>query len=411
MKRMTAGARAAGLAVTVAAGLLAVAGPARGATAAPAAEAPGGPGAMSFFDLGRKDCVGTARNTTSKVWYTVAGGVLSDVYEPTVDNTNVGTLQYIVTDGSSFTDLQTRDMTYTVAADPTGMACTVTATSADHGYQLVTTYVTDPASDTVLMQTRLSAAPGSHTNISGLHLYARLDAHANGNGGGGGQNAGGNTGVLDTSTGSPVPVVGSTNTVTQAANRDYAVPTFMALRAAAPSPSASVGFAGTPSDGLAMLDSARALTSYNSAQDGHVTATEQVIPDSSGRVTLALGFGRSQAGAMSAAGTALSRPFGAVQDSYTSGWDAYDGSLRRPPARFPGLTTAQAKDLDLRYYLSANVIKASEDKTFPGAIVASLASPWGQAVRPAPRSTASRCTSAPTARCSPATCTRRSPAC
>ena len=33
-----------------------------------------------------------------------------------------------------------------------------------------------------------------------------------------------------------------------------------------------------------------------------------------------------------------------------------------------------------QYYLSANVVKSSEDKTFPGAIVASLASPWGQAV-------------------------------
>jgi Glucodextranase, domain N len=184
MKRMTAGAQAAGLALTVAAGLLAMAGPASGAATAPAADAPGGPGSMSFFDLGRKECAGTARNTTSKVWYTVAGGVLSDVYEPTVDNTNVGTLQYIVTDGSGFTDLRTRDLTYTVtAADPTGMSCTVTAASADHGYQLATTYLTDPASDTVLMQTRLSALPGSHTGISGLHLYARLDAHANGNGG------------------------------------------------------------------------------------------------------------------------------------------------------------------------------------------------------------------------------------
>ena len=48
------------------------------------------------------------------MWFTVAGGVLSDVYYPTVDNTNVETLQYIVTDGSRFTDLQTRDMTYTV---------------------------------------------------------------------------------------------------------------------------------------------------------------------------------------------------------------------------------------------------------------------------------------------------------
>src|ERR1700689_2957114 len=147
----------------------------------PAVTAPGGPGTMSYFDLARKDCVETARNTTSKVWYTVAGGVLSDVYEPTIDNTNVETLQYIVTNGSSFTDLQTRDMTYTVSADPTGMACTVTATDAQHGYRLVTTYITDPVRDTVLMQTRLSAVPGSGTNVAGLHLYARLDAHVNGN--------------------------------------------------------------------------------------------------------------------------------------------------------------------------------------------------------------------------------------
>ena len=80
------------------------------------AGAPGWPGALSHFDLARKDCLGTARNTTSKVWYTVADGVLSDVYYPTVDNTNVETLQYVVTDGSTFTDLQTRDMTYTVEA-------------------------------------------------------------------------------------------------------------------------------------------------------------------------------------------------------------------------------------------------------------------------------------------------------
>ena len=88
---------------------LAVATPA--ATAAPAAggtaaAAPGAPGAPSYFDLARKDCLGTAAAHGSKVWYTVAGGVLSDVYEPTIDNTDVSTLQYIVTDGSTFTDLQ-----------------------------------------------------------------------------------------------------------------------------------------------------------------------------------------------------------------------------------------------------------------------------------------------------------------
>src|SRR5262249_58344745 len=42
--------------------------------AAAADVAPGAPGAPSYFDLARKDCVGTATGTRSKVWYTVAGG-------------------------------------------------------------------------------------------------------------------------------------------------------------------------------------------------------------------------------------------------------------------------------------------------------------------------------------------------
>jgi glucoamylase len=275
--------------------------PAAAATSAAAA-----PGAPSYFDLARQDCVGTAAGTGSKVWYTVADGVLSDVYEPTIDNTNVSTLQYVVTDGSSFTDLQTRDMTYTVSADPTGMACTVTATDAQHGYRLVTTYITDPARDTVLMSTRLQALPGAGANLGRLHLYARLDAHVNGNGGGGSQNAGANSGVVDPS---GAPVVFSTNTVTNAANRDYAVPTYMAL-AATSAGAASVGYAGTPSDGLTQLDTAHALTAYTSAPGGHVVATENVTPGRGHEVTLALGFGRTQAQSVSVAAASLAPPFG-----------------------------------------------------------------------------------------------------
>ena len=353
---------------------------AAGRKAAPANVAPGAPGTESYFDLARKDCVGTATGTRSKVWYTVAGGVLSDVYEPTIDNTNVSTLQYIVTDGSTFTDLQTRDMTYTVAADPTGMACTVTATDTEHGYQIVTTYITDPGRDTVLMHTQLSALPGSGTSVAGLHLYARLDAHVNGNGGGGSQNAGGNTGVIDTSTGSAVPVIYSTNTVTNAVNRDYAVPTYMALDASASSPAASVGYAGSASDGLTQLDATHTLTSYDSAPDGHITATEDVTPVNGDSVTLALGFGRDQASAVATAARSLRQPFGLTALKYVAGWLRYDAGLRPPFGHAPGAAAQRDRTSILHYYLSANVIKASEDKTYPGAIVASLASPWGQSV-------------------------------
>jgi glucoamylase len=344
------------------------------------ATAPGGPGAASYFDLARKDCLGTAAGTGSKVWYTVAGGVLSDVYEPTIDNTDVGTLQYIVTDGATFTDLQTRDMTYTVAADRSGMECTVTSTDARRGIQLVTTYLTDPVSDTVLMRTRLRDQPGSHAGLAGLRLYARLDAHVNGNGGGGSDNAGANSGVVDTSTGAPVPVIFSTSTTTNAVNRDYAVPTYMALLASVPARTAGVGYAGTASDGLTQLDASHTLTPFSSAPGGHIVATGDVTPGPSGSVTLALGFGRTQAQSLLAAGGSLRHPFGQIEQDYTRGWAAYDGGLRPPPGHFPGLPGSEAARLRGSYYLSANVLKASEDKTYPGAIVASLASPWGQSV-------------------------------
>jgi glucoamylase len=348
--------------------------PASAATSAPGTAAAGGPGAASYFDLARKDCLGTARDTGSKVWYTVADGVLSDVYEPTVDNTNVETLQYVVTDGVTFADLQTRDMTYTAAADPTGMQCTVTSTDAKHGFQLVTSYVTDPQRDTVLMSTRLQPVKGSGTNVGKLRVYARLDAHVNGDGGGGTQNAGGNTGVVDAGTG--IPVIYSTNTTTQAANRSYAVPTYMAMTATSAG-QASVGYAGTASDGLTQLDGVHTLTPTTSAADGHIVATENVTPGANGAFTLALGFGRSQQQAVATATASLRVPFPLTALAYAATWAAYDLTLNGPPRSVPGQS---AQTIRRTYYLDANVLKASEDKTFPGAVVASLASPWGQAV-------------------------------
>ena len=364
------------LAVLAAGAALALIATGAGTGAATAAGgAPAGPGTASTFDLARKDCLGTARNTGSRIWYTVADGVLSDVYEPTVDNTDVGTLQYAVTDGSSFTDLQTRDMTYTVQADPTGMACTVTSTDAGHGFRLTTTYVTDPARDSVVLHTRLSAVPGSRTDLRRLHVYARLDAHVNGNGGGGTQNGGADSGLVDARTGTPV--VYDTGTASQAGNRGYAVPSYLDLAATGAGP-AEVGYAGTAGDGLAQLDTAHRLTTADrSAADGHLTATLEVTPGQGREVTVALGFGRTQDQAVGTAAASLRTPFARTLAAYTRGWQAYDRTLKPPPASVPGIPAAEVRS---SYYLDADVLKASEDKTFPGAIVASLASPWGQSV-------------------------------
>jgi glucoamylase len=352
------------------------------ATAAPAAPpATDGPGALSHFDLARKDCVGTARNTTSKVWFTVADGVLSDVYFPTNDNTNVETLQYLVSDGSSFTDLQTRDMTYTVeATDDRALTCRVTTTARSGRYKIVTDYTTDPLRPTVLIRSRFVALKG---RLSDYHLYVRHDPTLNGNGGGGSAttaNGGADDGGLASAGGHTLLVGSDVVTKTQAANRDYAIPVHSALDVSHGFDQATNGFAGQPSDGLVQLDTSYALSApHDSAVHGNVVQVGRVPLGHSGRFTLALGYGDTQAKAVSASQGSLKRGFHHARHDYERGWNAYDASLVRP-RRPHGASSQHWNDILDEYYLSANYVKAAEDKTFPGAIAASLTSPWGQAV-------------------------------
>ena len=340
---------------------------------------------MSHFDLARKDCLGTARNRTSKVWFTVADGVLSDVYYPTEDNTNVETLQYVVTDGSTFTDLQTRDTTYTVRSlDHSGMACRVVSTAKSGRYRLVTDYITDPARASVVMRTTL--LPANPTDR--LAVYVRFDGTINGNGGGGDpatQNAGADTAVVDTSTGHPVPVSFDTKTATIAANRDYAQPVYAALRADRPFSTVSSGFAGTASDGLVQLDSGHALAqTFATAAQGNVVQTAKVDARPGRPFQLALGFSSTQGGAVRTAGASAGTGFHRLYREYRKGWSRYDRHLR-PAASPQGLSRSQQATLRRTYLLAANVLKASEDKTFPGAIGAGLASPGAGGGRGRPR--------------------------
>jgi glucoamylase len=329
------------------------------------AAAPGGPGAQSYLDLARKDCFGTAPNTTSKVWFTVADGVLSDTFSPTIENSNVNTLQYIVTDGHSFTDMQQRDMTYTVSSpDRSGMVCQVTSRDRKHGFALVTDYLTDPARDSVVMHTTLESLHG--TPAAALHrlkVYVRYDAQIDNTGGGGATNALPNNAVIAPA----ARVLVSSDTTTPTG--PWAAQVVGALTADRTFERASSGFVGTPSDGLAQLDTYHWLRNvYTSATDGNVVQTAQ-INDPTRPFTLALGFAPTANEAIHTAQRSATTPYSATLKAYVDGWHAYDATLHSPPQ-------AEARS----YWLAANVIKAAEDKTNLGAFVAAPADPWGQSM-------------------------------
>src|SRR6185369_7857729 len=62
--------------------------------------APGAPGKDAKWANAGKQGVGTSNTLQSKVWFTLQGGVLTEVFYPSVDMPNVQVLQFIVVDAA-----------------------------------------------------------------------------------------------------------------------------------------------------------------------------------------------------------------------------------------------------------------------------------------------------------------------
>jgi glucoamylase len=88
-----------------------------------------------------------------------------------------------------------------------------------------------------------------------------------------------------------------------------------------------------------------------------------------------IGFGHSRAEAEGAADSTLGRGHDAVLTAYNGGWEHYLSKL----SALDSLTPV-SEDGGKLLSVSAMVLKASEDKQHPGALIASLSTPWGESV-------------------------------
>src|SRR5690242_21460982 len=77
---------------------------------------PGHPGTGAHWTSSAKDAVGTAISRRSCVWFTVADGVLNEIYYPRVDQANTRLMEFVVTDGDSFYSRESCDTTSKVSA-------------------------------------------------------------------------------------------------------------------------------------------------------------------------------------------------------------------------------------------------------------------------------------------------------
>lgn len=326
-----------------------------------------GPGGGASWTTGNKMAVGTSADKTSTVWFTVANGITTEVFYPRLDVPNMQDMQYIVTDGATFVDLE-RDATNHAVSMPDEKALEYTITNTDQRatpkYKITSTYITDPDRNTLLIQTRFQSLDGNS-----YQLY--LLENASMAGGGANNNAwwdATNSALMSSGAGT---LFGSSTTVVSA------------LKVTTPNGfiAHENGYSGAASDCLVNLRAAKVLTNQfdNIAGNGNVVQCGEVGNIGADTTfTVALGYGGDAASAVAAANVSLAAGFADREAAYRGispyggGWNGYVATLRAAPASVSGDTLRRRA-----YYVAAMTLHAAEDKTFSGASVAGFATPWG----------------------------------
>jgi glucoamylase len=327
--------------------------------------APGAPGLDAHWESAGKEGVGTSASLQSKVWFTLRGGAMTEVYYPTVDTANVQKLELVIVHAKSGrVETESKDTISQVIPDKDSLSFTQINTARSGEYRIVKDYTIDPERNVILIRIQFMGQLVRRENVYQLFVY--YDPSLN------------NSGMHDTawtegnsllaSDGDKVSALVVPGSPYQKGPNGYLDPDFYVT---------TNGFKGT-SDGLTQLQKGlpasfpRNLIQYDRAEDGNVVQVGELERPAIEReyccrpYTVALGFGKTAGEALSAARDSLKKGFDACEAEYKRGWKSYLRGVRKVDRKYQA-----------QFNMAAMILKAHEDKTYRGAMVASLSVPWG----------------------------------
>ena len=315
----------------------------------PQGEAVGAPGMPPRWTRSGKDGVGTAYAASSRVWFTLAQGALTEIYYPTVDRPQVRDLQFLFTDGATFLHTERRDCdAHLEAMAPEALGYRVRIEDRQGRYRCHKQIIADPHLSCVLVHARLEILDPVLART--LRVFVLCAPHLGGQG------------------------WNNTAEIGEVASRRLLLAhrqnNWLAVSADVPLRHASAGFVGA-SDGWTDLHKHRQPTfSFASATNGNVALSAELTLDKTREFTCGIAFGVSRQAAINTLLQSLDQPFAPTRERFLEQW-------ARTCDHLAPLET-QALDGGALYHRSVSLLLSHEDKTYPGAMIASLAIPWGE---------------------------------
>jgi len=293
--------------------------------------------------------VGTAYAASSRIWFTLWNGIITEIYYPTVDRPQLRDLQYLITDGKTFFHEEKRHLKsqFERLSDHTlGYRCT--NSDPEGRYSVIKEIITDPHLACVLQRTRLA---GDESFVSKLRLYALCAPHLEVGGWG-------NNGYIAELDGRKILMAQKQGT-------------WLALAATLPFTRVSCGYVGRSDGWTDLAGNFQMDWQFDNATDGNIALTGELIATGHREFTLGLAFGDTQHHAITTLFQALGIPFEVHHKRYTEQWD------RTSTHQLP--LEKVSSDKGNLYHGSFSLLLAHEDKSYPGALIASLSIPWGEA--------------------------------
>lgn len=305
----------------------------------------GAPGYEPNWTDANKEGIGTAFSSCSPVWFTLCRGMVTEIYYPTIDRPQVRDLEFLFADENGTFLEGKRDLQHSVERLLPSQGYCINSYNKEHRLSITKEVISEPERPCVLVHAKFKDRP------RGLKPYLLCAPHLEGRG------ASNNAFVIE--------AAGRELLAAQKNNR------WLAVGASCGFARLSCGYVGV-SDGYTDLVQHHKMTfEFDEARNGNVALMGELNLAAGDEFTVCLAFGETLSGVVSTLFQALDISYTERRQVFIGQWQSA-GNGRKP------LERASADEGHL-FQASYNLLMSHEDKHYPGAFVASLSVPWGEA--------------------------------
>jgi glucoamylase len=310
----------------------------------------GAPGIEPRWTSSAKNGLGTAYHTSCRLWFTLSHGIVNELYYPSVDQPNTRDFQFLISDGETFCHEEKRDLQHWMEF-PERDCLFYRLTNSERGgrYRLIKHILTDPHRSVLLVHTRLEVLDESLRGK--LHLYALLAPHM-------ARQGAGNTGWRSEIGG---------NSLLHAERKGA----HLVMGCSGGFSRRSIGYVGASDGWQDVMKHLKMDWEFPVAVNGNIALTGEIDLQGGDEFAIAIALGQSQQSTVAKLMQSLADPFELHRAAYVRQWQR---TMVKPKSDF----SASTSDGGHMYRLSRCILLAHEDKTFQGALVASMSIPWGE---------------------------------